>query len=126
MYANHTLRPPTLRVLRNVVEPQTQVQNQGEENESEKEESKENLRYLRGQAKNWLAVLFNVFASVERGERAQVGEVVGVWAGVAGESELAGAYWSVCWGTPTPLLPGSEPTPSDPSPRKSEDGAANA
>jgi len=39
--------------------------------------------------------LFNVFASVERGERAQVGEVIGVWAGVAGESELAGAYRSV-------------------------------
>jgi len=95
MYANHTLRPPILRALRNVVEPQTQVQNQGEENESEKEESKENLMYLRGQAKNWLAVLFNVFASVERGERAQVGEVIGVWAGVAGESELASAYRSV-------------------------------
>jgi hypothetical protein len=50
---------------------------------------------LTGQAKNWLAVLFNVFASVERGERAQVGEVIGTWAGVAGESELAGAYRSV-------------------------------
>ena len=49
----------------------------GEENESKKEESKENLRYLRGQAENWLAALFNVFASVERGERAQVGEVYG-------------------------------------------------
>jgi len=95
MYANYTLRPPILRALRNVVEPQTQVQNQGGENESKKEESKENLRYLRGQAKNWLAVLFNVFASVERGGRAQVGEVVGVWTGVAGENELAGAYRSV-------------------------------
>ena len=40
-------------------------------------------------------MLFNGFAGVERGERAQVGEVTGVWAGVAGESELAGAYRSV-------------------------------
>lgn len=40
-------------------------------------------------------MLFNVFASVERGERAQVGEVIGAWAGVAGESELAGAYRTV-------------------------------
>jgi len=40
-------------------------------------------------------VFFNVFASVERGGRAQVGEVIGVWAGVAGKSELAGAYRSV-------------------------------
>jgi len=67
--------------------------------------------------KNWLAVLFNVFASVERGERAQVREVIGVWAGVAGESELAGAYRSVL-GTLTPPSPGSEPTPTDPSPKK--------
>jgi ribosomal RNA-processing protein 12 len=96
IYANPALRPPVLRALRNVVESQTQAQdNQGEENESEKEERKKNLGYLRGQAKNWLAVLFNVFASVERGERAQVGEVIGVWAGVAGESELAGAYRTV-------------------------------
>ena len=53
MYANPTLRPPILRALRNVVESQTQVQNQGEENESKKEESKKNLGYLRGQAKNY-------------------------------------------------------------------------
>jgi len=78
--------------LRNVVESQAQVQTQGE---SENEEREKNLRYLRGQAKNWLAVLFNVFASVERGERAQVGEVIGVWAGVAGANELGGAYRSV-------------------------------
>ena len=52
-----TLRPPTLRALRNVVESQTQVQNQGEENESEREESKKNFRYLRGQARNWLAMV---------------------------------------------------------------------
>ena len=95
IYANPALRPPILRALRNIVESQTQ--NHGEENDSENEneERKKNLRYLRGQAKNWLAVLFNVFASVERGERAQVGEVIGIWAGVAGENELAGAYRSV-------------------------------
>jgi len=103
MYANPTLRPPILRALRNVVESQTQVQNWGEENESEKEESKKNLKYLRGQAKNWLAVLFNVFASVERGS-VQGGEVIGVWAGVAGGSELAGAYRSVLGHLSTSLV----------------------
>ena len=101
IYANPTLRPPILRALRNVVESQTQKQGEENEpeneneNENENEERTSNLRYLRGQAKNWLAVLFNVFASVERGERAQVGEVIGIWAGVAGENELAGAYRSV-------------------------------
>jgi len=80
--------------LRNVVESQTQAQPEGEQDGSENEERKKN-GFLRGQAKNWLAVLFNVFASVERGERAQVGGVIGVWAGVAGENELAGAYRTV-------------------------------
>ena len=88
IYASPTLRPPILRALRNVVESRPQVQSQGEEDESERGESKKNLRYLRGQAKNWLAVLFNVVASVER-------RVIGVWAGVAGKSELSGAYRSV-------------------------------
>lgn len=95
LYANPALRPPILRALRNVVESQTQAQTEGERDESENEERKKNLGYLRGQAKNWLAVLFNVYASVERGERAQVGEVIGVWAGVTGENELAGAYRTV-------------------------------
>lgn len=94
LYANPALRPPILRALRNVVESQMQAHTEGEKDESETEERKKNLGYLRGQAKNWLAVLFNVFASVERGER-QIGEVIGVWAGVAGENELAGAYRTV-------------------------------
>ena len=98
MYANPTLCPPILRALKDVVESQTQVQNLGEENESEMEESKKNLRYLRGQAKNWLAVLFNVFASVERGERAQGGGVIGVWAGAAGGG--VGRRVSECVGAP--------------------------
>ena len=132
MNPNPTLRPQILRPLRSVVESKTQVQTQGEENESKKEESKENLRYLRGQAKNWLAVLFNVFARVERGERAQVGEVIGVWAGVAGESELAGAYRSVLGHLNTSLAglrTDPDRTPTDLAQGKggqSEDGATNA
>ena len=105
--------------MRNVVESKTQVQNQGEENESKKEESKENHRYLRGQAKNWLAVLFNVFASVERGERAQVGEVIGVWAGVAGKFELAGAYRGVLGHLSTSLA-GLRTNPDRSQPKEKE------
>jgi len=104
MYCNPILRPPILRA------PKTQVQNQGEENESEKLEGKKNLRYLRGQAKNWLALLFNVFASVDCGELARVGEVIGVWAGVAGGCEVAGAYRSVLGHFSTSLAgPRSDP-----------------
>lgn len=105
--------------MRNVVESQTQAQNQGEETKNVKEEREKNLRYLRGQAKNWLAVLFNVFASVERGERAQVGEVIGVWAGVAGEHELAGAYRSVL-GHLTTSLAGLRTDPDQSQPKEKE------
>lgn len=118
LYANPALRPPILRALRNVVESQTQAQNHGEENE----ERKKNLNYLRGQAKNWLAVLFNVFASVERGERAQVGEVIGIWASVTGENELAGAYRSVL-GHLTTSLAALRNNP-DQSPPKEKEGKA--
>jgi hypothetical protein len=66
----------------------------GQKSATENNERKtKNLRYLRGQAKNWLAVLFNVFARVERGERVQVGEVIGVWASVAGENARTAAFW---------------------------------
>ncbi len=122
LYANPALRPPILRALRNVVESQTQAQNQEEKNESEYEERKKNLDYLRGQAKNWLAVLFNVFASVERGERAQVGEVIGIWAGVTGENELAGAYRSVLGHLTTSLA--ALRNNGDQSPPKEKEGKA--
>jgi NUC173 domain len=123
LYAHPALRPPILRALRNAVEAQTQAQIQGENNEnvdeSKNEERKKNLRYLRGQAKNWLAVLFNVFASVDRGERAQVGEVIGIWAGVAGANELAGAYQSVL-GHLTTSLAGLSPNPDEPQQKQNE------
>ena len=113
--------------MRNVVESQTQAQNQGEETKNVKEEKEKNLRYLRGQAKNWLAVLFNVFASVERGERAQVGEVIGVWAGVAGEHELAGAYRSVLGHLDTSLAGlGTDPDQSQPKEKEKEGKAKTA
>lgn len=50
-----------------------------------KEEAARNLEYLNTQAKSWLAVLFNVFTSVERDGRAMVGDVISVWAGIANE-----------------------------------------
>jgi len=96
MYANPTLRSPILRALRNVVESKKQVQNQGEENESEKEESKKTPK--------------RTFASVERGERAQARGAIGVWAGEAGKVSWQ-ARIGVCWGTLTPPLPGSDPSP---------------
>lgn len=49
------------------------------------EQAKENITYLNSQAKSWLAVLFNVFTSMEKESRAMVGAVISVWAGISNE-----------------------------------------
>jgi hypothetical protein len=49
------------------------------------EQAKENIAYLNSQAKSWLAVLFNVFTSMEKESRAMVGAVISVWAGISSE-----------------------------------------
>ena len=91
LYANRALRRSILRAMRNVVEPQTQAQTEGRKSEAKRKRGK-TLEYLRGRAKTWLAVLFNVFASAGRGDH-----------GVSGKNELAGAYRTVLG--PTSALP---------------------
>jgi hypothetical protein len=49
------------------------------------EEATQNVEYLSTQAKSWLAVLFNVFTSVERDGRPMVGDVISAWALIAKE-----------------------------------------
>ena len=45
--------------------------------------AQENVAFLKTQADSWLAVLFNVFGTVERDDRGKVGDVIKVWAGIA-------------------------------------------
>lgn len=45
--------------------------------------AQENVTFLKTQADSWLAVLFNVFGTVERDERGKIGDVIRVWAGIA-------------------------------------------
>jgi len=45
--------------------------------------AQENVAFLKTQADSWLAVLFNVFGTVERDDRGKIGDVVRVWAGIA-------------------------------------------
>jgi len=47
------------------------------------EDAKENLAYLRTQVESWLAVLFNVYGSVNRDSRALIGDVINSWASIA-------------------------------------------
>ena len=45
--------------------------------------AQENVAFLKTQADSWLAVLFNVFGTVQRDDRGKIGDVVRVWAGIA-------------------------------------------
>ena len=45
--------------------------------------AQENVAFLKTQADSWLAVLFNVFGTVERDDRGKVGDVIKVWASIA-------------------------------------------
>lgn len=47
-----------------------------------KEKATANLTFLRTQAESWLAVLFNVFSSVNKNARGMVGDVISVWASI--------------------------------------------
>lgn len=49
------------------------------------EEAANNVEFLNTQAKSWLAVLFNVFTSVEKEGRQMVGDVISAWASIAKE-----------------------------------------
>jgi ribosomal RNA-processing protein 12 len=50
------------------------------------EQAVKNVDFLRSQAESWLAVLFNVFGSVDRESRGMVGEVISAWLGIAGDT----------------------------------------
>lgn len=45
--------------------------------------AQENVAFLRMQADSWLAILFNVFGTVERDDRGKIGDVIKVWAAIA-------------------------------------------
>ena len=45
--------------------------------------AQENVSFLKSQADSWLAVLFNVFGTVDRESRGKIGDVIKAWAGIA-------------------------------------------
>jgi ribosomal RNA-processing protein 12 len=58
------------------------------------EQAIKNVDFLRNQAESWLAVLFNVFGSVNREDRGMVGEVIAAWMSIAGDSVLSRLFLS--------------------------------
>lgn len=47
------------------------------------EDAAKNVKFLETHVESWLAVLFNVFSSMEADNRGMVGDVISVWASIA-------------------------------------------
>lgn len=45
--------------------------------------ARENISFLKTQADSWLAVLFNVFGTVDHEDRGKIGDVIKAWASIA-------------------------------------------
>ncbi|KAJ7647107.1 armadillo-type protein [Roridomyces roridus] len=101
LYGQAELRPAVLKALKIMVESNVAVASGAQDtapinpNSLSAAQAAENIAYLRTQAESWLAVLFNVFGSVGRDSRGSVGEVITVWAAIAGEQEIAKAQVKV-------------------------------
>ncbi|KAG5638468.1 hypothetical protein H0H81_012533 [Sphagnurus paluster] len=100
LYGQPELRPAVLKALKVIVESNVNLASLAEDktpnlDKISRSEAMENLAVLRAQAESWLAVFFNVFGSVGRDSRGMVGDVISVWASIAGEHEITKAYRKV-------------------------------
>lgn len=94
LYSQPELRPAVLKALRVMVESNVAFAS-GEEDQLKKlpeaardlpisrEAAEANLAFLRTQVESWLAVLFNVFSSVEKNTQGTVADVVTAWVSIA-------------------------------------------
>ncbi|KAJ3791123.1 NUC173-domain-containing protein [Lentinula aff. detonsa] len=99
LYGQPELRSPVLRGLRLIVESNVALVNSVPATLNPasvtSEQAALNVMFLRTQAESWLAVLFNVFGSVGRDARGQVGDVITAWAGITSEQEIHKAFVKV-------------------------------
>ncbi|KAI0266803.1 NUC173-domain-containing protein [Gloeopeniophorella convolvens] len=106
LYSQIELRPPVLKALKIIVDSNVALASQDptlleklpasiRADSISQEQASQNLEFLRTQAESWLAVLFNVFGSVNRESRGMVGGVITAWIGIAGEAAVAQAYRKV-------------------------------
>lgn len=95
LYTQVELRPFVLRALNVIVDSNVAIASQDPSlleklpsvvraDSITQEQAAKNVDFLRSQAESWLAVLFNVFGSVDRDVRGVVGEVITAWLGIAG------------------------------------------
>ncbi|KAG6866736.1 hypothetical protein C0991_011395 [Blastosporella zonata] len=100
LYGQPELRPAVLKGLKVLVQTSIAAETFKEGREPESDaltatEATANIAILRAQAESWLAVFFNVFGTVGRDSRGMIGDVISVWASVAGEQEITKAYIKV-------------------------------
>ncbi|KAF9453999.1 NUC173-domain-containing protein [Macrolepiota fuliginosa MF-IS2] len=102
LYSQTELRPAILKALKVLVESNQIVSRDGGDSPQrplvegvDLEEVASNIAFLKTQAESWLAVLFNVFGSVNRDSKGMVGDVISAWASIADEQVIAGAYRKV-------------------------------
>lgn len=88
LYGQQELRPPVLRALKVAVESNVALTKDDDERAPRaisKEQAVANVNFLKTQSESWLAVLFNVFSSVDRDSRSSVGNVINAWASISEE-----------------------------------------
>ncbi|KAJ4483189.1 armadillo-type protein [Lentinula aciculospora] len=99
LYGQPELRSAVLRGLRLLVESNVSLANSVPDTLNPSGitsvRAEQNVLFLQAQAESWLAVLFNVFGSVSRDARGQVGDVITAWAGITSEQEIHKAYIKV-------------------------------
>ncbi|KAJ7268814.1 ribosomal RNA-processing protein 12 [Mycena haematopus] len=101
LYGQPELRPAVLKALKVIVDSNAAVASgvvdpaPTNPNDLSPAEAAQNITYLQTQAESWLAVLFNVFGTVGRDNRGIVGDVISVWADIAGQQEIAKAHVKV-------------------------------
>ncbi|KAG6850944.1 hypothetical protein H0H93_005813 [Arthromyces matolae] len=97
LYSHAELRPAVLKGLKVLVESNiaAETPKKVELSAVSPAEATANLAILRTQAQSWLAVLFNVFSTVDRDSQALVGDVISVWASISGDQEITKAYANV-------------------------------
>jgi ribosomal RNA-processing protein 12 len=100
VYSQQELRPAILKALKTMVDSNVSLASEDNENEKlsriehiSRTAAQENVSFLRTQADSWLAVLFNVFGTVDREDRGKIGDVIRVWAGVAKQEVWIGRCW---------------------------------
>jgi len=99
LYSETELRPAILKALKVLVES-NQLSTDGTQMPMiegiTSEERASNIAFLKTQAESWLAVLLNVFGSVNRDSKGMVSDVISLWASIADQSVSISTTVSHC------------------------------